>query len=352
MFLVKICDRFERNVILSQNLVICIAKGCQIGVIDGFHETIDYFLNVSIRCNGGCHGNQSVFCHLPATVLFLCHGESSQITAIFAGGRNVGIAVANGLLQNSMGMTADDEVNVRNLFCKNLILGFGCFGIGAAVGNTDNHIGIFLSLDFCNGFLCCLNRIPEFQHTGGGTGKGIFSEDAENRHLNSPFMKDDVILHAVVGKGFLQQLLFRGESFFLHGFPVDVTEYHGGDCIAALRGCIQGTGESGRTVVKFVVAKSGNLALQCTQHAELRSLCMKNGLYQRAHGKISGINDKGIGILSLCLPNQCTDAGKASCKGGTAVLYGIEAVQMGMGVMGENNIYLFALRSGFCACGA
>ena len=121
-----------------------------------------------------------------------------------------------------MGVAADDQIYLRNCLCQNLV--FGLFGIltGAAVGDTDNHIHIFLGSDLFYYGGGSLGGVLEFQDAGGGAGQRIYAEDTQNGNAHRALCDNHIILHAVCVKGIPQKLLLRRKALRLHGFPVDV----------------------------------------------------------------------------------------------------------------------------------
>ncbi len=95
-------------------------------------------------------------------------------------------------------------------------------------------------------------------------------------------------------------------------------------------------------------SQCGDIAAQGTQHPQFRGIRVEDCLYQRSHGEISGIQHQGIGIILFCLVDQSLDFGKAPQSDILSVFHGEEAVQMGVGVVEEEDIHLFAgvFRSG------
>ena len=76
----------------------------------------------------------------------------------------------DGSFESGVGMTADNQVDVRHIFRQNFVFGLAFVFIGAAVGNAHNHVHIFLGFNVRYGFLCRFRSVPEFQNAGGSAG--------------------------------------------------------------------------------------------------------------------------------------------------------------------------------------
>ena len=67
----------------------------------------------------------------------------------------------NCLFQLCVRMSADDQVDIRHLFCKDLILRFVLILPGSSMGHTSDHIHFFIFSDLFYCLFYGLNRILE-----------------------------------------------------------------------------------------------------------------------------------------------------------------------------------------------
>ena len=122
MYTVQIGRGGKGNIILSKHLSPFIAEGRQIGAVHQFHKGINLCLDGFISRDSGRNRNKGIICHFPASVFLPAHGEGTEIFAILSAGNDIGISVADRSLQCRVGMTADNQIDIRDIFCQNFIL--------------------------------------------------------------------------------------------------------------------------------------------------------------------------------------------------------------------------------------
>ena len=237
----------------------------------------------------------------------------------------------------AVGVAAQDEVKVRYTLSQQLVLRL--FGIVpcTAVGNADNHIHGFVRLDLCHGGLYRLYRVLEFQLAGGRTGKGVLAENAHHGNAHIALLHHRVVLHAVGGKGVLEQLLTLGKTGAFHSVPVHIADHEGRHGIAGGAGAGKHIGKPLGAVIKLVVAEGGHIVTHVAQHPQLCGLRFKHCLDQGAHGKVAAIDHKGVRVFE-----EGVGAGKAADVRFLVLHHGGEGVQVGVGVVAEQDIQRFA----------
>ena len=246
------------------------------------------------------------------------------------------------LSDTAVGVTAEDEVKVRHALGKQLVLRL--FGVlpSATVGDADDHIHGFACLDLCHGGFYCFHRVLEFQLTGGRTGKGILAENAHHGNAHIALLQHDVVLHAVGGKGVLEQLLSLGKTGAFHGVPVHIADHESRHGVAGGAGAGKHIGKALGAVVELVVAKGGHIAAHIAQHPQLCGLRFKHRLDQGAHGKIAAVDHKGIWIFGTLRLDEGVGAGKAADVRFLVLHHRGEGVQVGVGVVAEQDVQRFA----------
>ena len=95
-------------------------------------------------------------------------------------------------------------------------------------------------------------------------------------------------------------------------------------------------------VVELVVAEGGHIAAHVAQHPQLCGLRFKHGLDQGAHGKVTAVDHKGIGVFGALRLDEGVGAGKAADLCFLVLHHGGEGVQVGVGVVAEQNVQRFA----------
>ena len=292
--------------------------------------------------NIGSDGNQLVIGHLPAAVRFLRHGQAAQIFAVFAAGDHIGVPVPDGLPDTAVGVAAEDKVKVGHAFGQQLVLRL--FGVVpcAAVGNADDHVRIFVRLDLCHGGFDRLYRVLEFQFTGGRAGERILAENAHHGNAHIALLHHGVVLHAVGGKGVFEQLLTLSEAGGLHGIPIHIADHDGRDGIAGGVGAGKHIGKPLGAVIELVIAKGGHIVAHVAQHPQLCGLRFKHGLDQGAHGKVTAIDHKGVRIFGALRLDEGVGAGEAADLCFLVLHHCGEGVQVGVGVVAEQNVQRFA----------
>ena len=248
----------------------------------------------------------------------------------------------DGFPDAAVGVAAQNKVKVRYTLGKQLVLRL--FGVvpSAAVGNADDHIRIFVCPDLCHGGFDRLYRVFEFQLAGGRAGEGILAENAHHGNAHITLLQHGVVLHAVGGKGVLEQLLALGKTGAFHSVPVHIADHDGRDGIAGGAGAGKHIGKTLGAVVELVVAEGGHIVAHVAQHPQLCGLRFKHGLDQGAHGKVTAVDHKGVRVFgALCL-DEGVGAGKAADLCFLVLHHGGEGVQVGVGVVAEQNVQRFA----------
>ena len=290
----------------------------------------------------GGDGDQLVIGHLPASVRFLRHGQAAQIFAVLAAGDYIGVPVPDGLSDAAVGVTAQDEVELGHTLGQQLVLRL--FGVVpcAAVGNADDHICIFVCLDLCHGGFDRLYRVLEFQFTGGRAGERILAENAHHGNAHIALLHHGVVLHAVGGKGVFEHLLSLSEAGGFHGVPVYIADHDGRDGIAGGAGTGKHIGKPLGAVIKLVVAEGGHIVTHVAQHPQLCGLRFKHRLDQGAHGKIAAVDHKGVRVFGALRLDEGVGAGKAADLCFLLIHHRGKGVQVGVGVVAEQNVQRFA----------
>ena len=292
--------------------------------------------------NIGSDGDQLVIGHLPAAVRFLRHGQAAQIFAVLAAGDHIGVPVPDGLPDAAVGVAAQDKVELRHTFSQQLVLRL--FGVVpcAAVGNADDHIRIFVRLDLCYGGFDRLYRVLEFQFTGGRAGERVLAENAHHGNAHIALLHHGVVLHAVGGKGVLEQLLALGKTGAFHSVPVHIADHDGRDGIAGGAGAGKHIGKPLGAVVELVVAEGGHIVAHVAQHPQLCGLCFKHGLDQGAHGKVTAVDHKGVRVFGALRLDEGVGAGKAADVRLLILHHCGKGIQVGVGVVAEQDVQRFA----------
>ena len=248
----------------------------------------------------------------------------------------------DGFPDAAVGVAAQDEVKVRHTFSQQLVLRL--FGVvpSAAVGNADDHIHVFVRLDLCHGGLYRLYRVLEFQLAGGRAGEGILAENAHHGNAHIALLHHGVVLHAVGGKGVLEQLLTLGKTGAFHSVPVHIADHDGRDGIAGGAGTGKHIGKPLGAVVELVVAEGGHIVTHVAQHPQLCGLRFKHRLDQGAHGKVAAVDHKGVRVFGALRLDEGVGAGKAADVRFLILHHGGKGIQVGVGVVAEQNIQRFA----------
>ena len=239
-------------------------------------------------------------------------------------------------------MAAEDKVEVGHAFGQQLVLRL--FGVVpcAAVGNADDHICIFVCLDLCHGGFDRLYRVLEFQLTGGCAGERVLAENAHHGNAHIALLHHGVVLHAVGGKGIFEHLLSLGEAGGFHGIPVHIADHDVRDGIARGAGAGKHIGKPLGAVVELVVAEGGHIVAHVAQHPQLCSLRFKHGLDQGAHGKVTAVDHKGVRVFGALRLDEGVGAGKAADVRLLILHHGGKGIQVGVGVVAEQDVQRFA----------
>ena len=91
-----------------------------------------------------------------------------------------------------------------------------------------------------------------------------------------------------------------------------------------------------------MVAKGGHIAAHVAQHPQLRSLRFKHRLDQGAHGKVTAVDHKGVRVFGALRLDEGVGAGKAADVRFLVLHHRGEGVQVGVGVVAEQDIQRFA----------
>ena len=210
------------------------------------------------------------------------------------------------------------------------------------MGNADDHVHGFVRLDLCHGGLYRLYRVLEFQFTGGRAGEGILAENAHHGNAHIALLHHGVVLHAVGGKGVFEHLLSLSEAGGFHGVPVYIADYDGRDGIAGGAGAGKHIGKPLGAVIELVVAKGGHIVAHVAQHPQLCSLRFKHRLDQGAHGKVTAVDHKGVRVFGALRLDEGVDAGKAADVRLLILHHGGKGIQVGVGVVAEQDVQRFA----------
>ena len=280
--------------------------------------------------------------HLPAAVFLLRHGKAAQIFAVLAAGDHIGVPVPDGLPDAAVGVAAQDEVKVGHALGQQLVLRL--FGVvpDAAVGNADDHVRGFARLDLCHGGFDRLHRVFEFQLAGGRAGKRILAENAHHGNAHIALLHHRVVLHAVGGKGIFEHVLPFGKTGAFHSVPVHIADHDGRDGIAGGAGAGKHIGKTLGAVIELVVAEGGHIVAHVAQHPQLCSLRFKHRLDQGAHGKVAAVDHKGVRVFGALRLDEGVGAGKAADVHFLVLHHGGKGVQVGVGIVAEQDVQRFA----------
>ena len=91
-----------------------------------------------------------------------------------------------------------------------------------------------------------------------------------------------------------------------------------------------------------MVAEGGHIAAHVAQHPQLCGLCFKHGLDQGAHGKVTAIDHKGVRVFGTLRLDEGVGAGKAADLCFLVLHHRGEGVQVGVGVVAEQDVQRFA----------
>ena len=248
----------------------------------------------------------------------------------------------DGFPDAAVGVAAQNKVKVRYTFSQQLVLRLFRVVPCTAVGNADDHIHVFVRLDLCHGGLYRLYRVLEFQLAGGCAGEGILAENAHHGNAHIALLQHGVVLHAVGGKGVLEQLLALGKTGAFHSVPVHIADHDGRDGIAGGAGAGKHIGKPLGAVVELMVAEGGHIVTHAAQHPQLCGLRFKHRLDQGAHGKVAAVDHKGVRVFGALRLDEGVGAGKAADVRLLILHHGGEGVQVGVGVVAEQDVQRFA----------
>ena len=246
------------------------------------------------------------------------------------------ISVHQRPLQRGMRMAADNEVDFRHGLCQQFVLRTLGFIPYSAVRQADDQ---FSALCLKLRHLCFRrsDHIVKRHRRQRRTGNGINAHHAKDPRLNPVDIQKQVFLRAVGFHGALEGLPIPGRN----RSPVDVGNHHGRQFNAFLcrivHGRLQHTGHSLATVIKLVIAKRGGVKAQMRHHGQLGSVGFIDGLIERAHGKITGIQHQRVACQRLFAINQRFQSGKAAARSPILHL----GRKVGMHVMGKQDAYAF-----------
>ena len=89
-----------------------------------------------------------------------------------------------------------------------------------------------------------------------------------------------------------------------------------------------------------MVSQGGHIASQGAQHPQFRGVCVEYGLDQGAHGEVACIQNQGVRVVLFCPVNESLEAGNPSQGHVLPLFHCEEAVQVGMGVVEEEDVHL------------
>ena len=220
----KIGQGCKCNVIRGEHLLPRISKIMQISRIHRLHKGINDLLCLHVRRNIRCDWNQLIVGYLPATIRFLYHGNRPHPLGVFSRRYNVSIPIYHRRRQPRVGMPADDQIQIGDTLCENLILRLALVPPRSAVGDTDDHINILRLPNLRDGLFYCFHRIFENQLARRRTFQRICAEDTDDRDIHAALVENHVVFNAVLRKAFREQLLSFAKACLLHRLPIHVAD--------------------------------------------------------------------------------------------------------------------------------
>lgn len=91
-----------------------------------------------------------------------------------------------------------------------------------------------------------------------------------------------------------------------------------------------------------MVAEGGHIVTHAAQHPQLCGLRFKHRLDQGAHGKVAAVDQKGVRVFGALRLDEGVGAGKAADVRFLILHHGGKGVQVGVGVVAEQDIQRFA----------
>ena len=176
--------QWEEKVASGQHLVIGEAIGAQIADVHLLLPVLGQSGNLRVLPRRPVNGDQAVLLQglLPRPVPG--QGDAPQVFTVGPGGDNVGVPHHNGFRQGGVGMSRNDQVDLRHRPGQVLILRGGGLA-GAAVGQADDKLRPLL-LQPAHTALGRLGRVLQHKAGGGRAGVGVLTHQPKNAVGHAP----------------------------------------------------------------------------------------------------------------------------------------------------------------------
>ena len=189
-------------------------------------------------------------------------------------------------------MAREDHVDAVHRLGQLVVLPFSV--LRARVGQADDKIGVSLRLDLGHDPLRRRGDGLEFHAGHGSAFVGVHPQHAEHRDAHGlcrplpglPLLFDDHVVGDAIGVPGSP-----GIRIALRRLVIGLDQ--GGQRLSAGHGGPEHVGQPGGPVVKLMVAQGGRVIAHGPQCPELRRVGGVDGLEQRAHGKIPGVQGDG-----------------------------------------------------------
>ena len=238
--------------------------------------------DLRVALPGPIKGDQTVIRQGLFPRLIPGQSDRPQIFSILPGGDDIGLTGQDGLLQRSVGVSGDDQVDPLHRPGQFLILR-GTIRAGPAVGQADDHFSslLFQPLHTPAGGP---DRVLQHKTGCGGAGVGVPAHQAKNSIGHAAALQKQGLLHPVRGHGPLevQAVLLR---------PV-VGQKQGRGHIPAPAGGGEHLAKPRASTVKFVVSHRHSVIAHGAHGAKLRRLGGIQGLDQGAHREIPAVHSQ------------------------------------------------------------
>ena len=232
MLCFHLTEAVKFNVILCQNFLSGVTKIGKIIGVNSIWQFI-YFLLCGLICLDFIRNrNKLIGIRFPSSILFLSHGKCSQVFPIFSTGYDAGISLQDWFCQLCVGMSADDQINVRNILCKDFVLWYFFVLPCSAVWYTGDHVYIFVLFYFLYCFSGCFWRVFEKKLAGRSAIQRILAENTQYCNLYITFLNYRIVFYSICLKCFINLFLTFTETGFFHCIPVHITHNHPGKVFA------------------------------------------------------------------------------------------------------------------------
>ena len=274
----------------GEHLVIGQAIPAQIGppyqALPPLHQTGD----VLVFWEGLVDGDQPIVSQDLASPLGPVDRDGPQGLAIGPGRDDIGAVDQDRLLQGSVGVARDDQVDPLHLLRQPLVFRQLFLLMGPCVGQTDDELGPLLPQGVHTA-LGIGDHIPQSEPGGRGAGVGVLPHEPEDPIDDPAPLQEHMVLDVVGGHGPLDVQLIGTVCGGLI-----VGHQKGRGLFSAAHHSMEHLGEARPPVVELVVAHSGGVIAQGPHGAQLRPLGGIQGLDQRADREVSPVQGQRVGM--------------------------------------------------------